>query len=100
MSGKKKQKDALHAANNWQKAQIKAAALMTEIEKAVEIIEANKNELDDLTLTAVEENVALRRKDVEEFLLNARDRYVAEIQRIGEEYFKDIDKVILEKLAE
>ena len=98
--GKKRQKDALHAANNWQKAQLKAAALVQEIEKSASVIEEYKHELDELTLTGVEENIKLRRKDVEQFLMGARDRYVDEINRIGEEYFKDIDKAIKSRLGE
>jgi hypothetical protein len=97
--GKKRQKDALHAANNWQKAQLKAAALVHEIDNSEAVIEEYKTELDELTLTAVQENIVARRKDVEDYLMKARDHYVSEINRIGEEYFKDIDKVIKDKLA-
>lgn len=100
MSDKKKIKAALAAANQWQKTQIATAALMQELEKAEATIEEFKHELDELTLTAVQENAAIRRKDVEKFLMDARDSYVAKINEIGEEYFKDIDQVIKDRLAE
>ena len=98
--GKKKQKDALHAANNWQKAQIKAAALVEEIENASAIIEQFKSELLAGAYEDAQKKVTERREDVSEFLLKARDHYVSEINRIGEEFFVDIDKVILEKLED
>jgi hypothetical protein len=97
---KKKQKDAIHAANNWQKAQLKAAALVQEIDNAEATIEAFRNELSDDVYAEVQQKMSARRDEVSEFLLKARDYYVSEINRIGEVYFTEIDKVILEKLEE
>jgi hypothetical protein len=82
---KKKDKSILHATNVWEREQLQAAALLSEIEKAAAIIDGHRAELSDAEYLDVADHIDQRRADVADFLLKARDKYVAKCHELGVE---------------
>ena len=77
---KKKDKRIAHAEMIWERDQVQAATVMQQIDKSQAIIEFNEGELTKEQLDAVYGAIATRRQEVREFLMAARDKYVAKME--------------------
>ena len=77
---KKTQNKIEHAEYLWGQAQMKAAAMQQMLEIAIGEFETHKEELDAEVVATLEEQIALRKKDVETFLMKEKDTY---LERIG-----------------
>jgi hypothetical protein len=84
MQDKKREKYLLNAETKFQKEQLRAAALMEQIDKAVAIIELNKDELTKEQLDEIYGAIAVRRQEVSEFLIAARDKFVLKLKELGD----------------
>lgn len=63
----------------WEEAQVKAATIQSALEYAVEQYTQHKDELDEEAQKQVEEQIAARQKEIEEFLMAEKDRYLERI---------------------
>ena len=64
----------------WNDAQIKAASAQSVLDYMVEVFNQNKEELNDEQTKQTEEQIALRQKEIEEFLMTAKDEYEKELK--------------------
>lgn len=69
-----------HAEYLWGQAQMKAAAMQQMMDIAIGEFETHKEELDAEVVKTVEEQIALRKKDIETFIMSEKDIY---LERIG-----------------
>lgn len=83
MSDKKKAKTVAHATMVWEREQIKAAMMVEQVDKAVAIVEQHKNELSDKEIEDVYAHVQERRKDIEDFVLKSKQKYVEKLAAFG-----------------
>ena len=63
----------------WNQSQIKAASAQSVLDYMVQYYEERKNELDSEIVAKTEEQIALRKKELEEFLMGAKADYEKEI---------------------
>jgi len=64
------------AKERWEKAQISAASAQSVLDYAVEQFEAHKEELEPEIITQTEEQITLRTKQIEEFIMTEKDLYL------------------------
>lgn len=69
-----------HAEYLWGQAQMKAAAMQQMLDIATGEFETHKEELEADVVKTIEEQIALRKKDIETFLMGEKDTY---LERIG-----------------
>jgi hypothetical protein len=69
-----------HAEHLWGQAQMKAAAMQQMLNIAINEFETYKEELEAEIITAIEQQIALRKKDLETFLMGEKDLY---LERMG-----------------
>jgi hypothetical protein len=82
-SAKRKDKRIEHATYVWEREQIQAAAAQSELDKAVETIERHKADLTEAQKKEVDDQAALQREAIKDFLLKAKQKYenkLAELQ--------------------
>jgi hypothetical protein len=60
----------------WEEAQVKAAGIQSALDYAVEQYTQHKDELDEKMQKDVEEQIQLRQKEIEEFLMSEKDKYL------------------------
>lgn len=70
----KKRKQAI--LDRWEQAQVTAASAQSVLDYMVKEYEAHKEELEEDIVNKTEEQVALRKKDIEEFLIKEKDIYL------------------------
>ena len=63
----------------WEEAQVKAATIQSALDYAVEQYTQHKDELDEEAQKQVEEQIAARQKEIEEFIMAEKDRYLERI---------------------
>lgn len=83
MSDKKKAKTIAHATMVWEREQMKAAVMVEQVDKALATIEQYREELSDEQVNDVYKHVEERKKDIEDFLLKAKDKYVSKLSTYG-----------------
>ena len=64
----------------WESAQIKAASAQSVLDYMVNQYELHKAELSEEVVTQTEEQIALRKKEIEEFVMGAKAQYEKEIE--------------------
>lgn len=69
-----------HAEYLWGQAQMKAAAMQQMLDIATGEFETHKEELEADVVKTIEEQIALRKKDIETFIMGEKDIY---LERIG-----------------
>lgn len=79
--GKKKEKEIAHARMVWEREQIQAATAMERLVVAASTLEQYSEELTDEQFNDALAHVEGRKKDIEAFLMAARDKYV---RKMGE----------------
>ena len=77
---KKIQNQIEHAEFLWNQAQMQAAMMQQVLDIAIGEFEEHKEELEVEVVTTVEEQIVARKKDIEEFLMGEKDKY---LERIG-----------------
>jgi hypothetical protein len=60
----------------WEEAQIKAAGIQSALDYAVEQYNQHKDELEEKVQQEVEEQIELRQKEIKEFLMSEKDKYL------------------------
>ena len=63
----------------WEQAQIKAAGIQSALDYAIEQYEQHKDELDEKVQQDVEEQIEERKKEIREFLMAEKDKYLESI---------------------
>ena len=76
-----KEKEISRIEKEWEDVQIQAASAQSVLNYMLEQVEAHKDELEADIITKTEEQVSLRRKEIEELLMTGKARYE---QQIGE----------------
>lgn len=83
MSGKNQEKRRLknieHAEKVWTKVQIQAAQAKTSIDSAMDLIRNKKEELTEEQFSLVETEAKKRYAELEQYVLTARDNFVAKM---------------------
>jgi hypothetical protein len=69
-----------HAEFLWQDAQMRAALLQQTLDVAIGEFETHKDELEADIVAKIEEQIAIRKKDIETFLMGEKDKY---LERMG-----------------
>lgn len=77
---KRLQRKLDHAEFLWQQAQLKAALANTDLDLAVETFKDLNHEMTTEQITATEEQVAIQKKRIEEYLMQEKELY---LERIG-----------------
>jgi hypothetical protein len=81
--GKKKLKSFDHANYIWERDQLKAATIAENLNKAIATIELYKDELEADMLAQVELEFKQRKHDLEQFIMNAKTKYLKKLQELG-----------------
>lgn len=63
----------------WEQAQIKAASIQSALEYAIEQYNQYKDELEETQQKEVEEQIEMRKKEVEDYLMAEKDKYLESI---------------------
>lgn len=82
MNAKKLRKRMAHAEMVWEREQLKAAMIAEQLNKAIAAVEQYKDELSEEQINAVHEQVNLRRKELEEYVTNAKAKYLAKLDEL------------------
>jgi hypothetical protein len=77
-------KSIAHAEMVWEREQLQAATAKEAIDIAFELVKANADDIEADKMVLIEAEVATRNKDIEEFLLKARDKYLAKITELSQ----------------
>lgn len=83
MKEKKLNKRLTHARMVWEREQIKAAMVAEHLDKAIATVEQYRDELSEEQIAAVHDQVETRRKDLEEYVLKAKNKYLAKLEELG-----------------
>lgn len=90
MAGKNQQKriekNLSHAEMVWEREQLQAALAKDSLDEAMVIIRENSEELDAEKMALVEKEAARRYKEIEEFILAARDKYLAKMKELNPDF--------------
>lgn len=82
MNAKKLRKRMAHAEMVWEREQLKAAMIAEQLNKAIAAVEQYKDELTDEQINAVHEQVNIRRKELEEYVAAAKDKYLTKLDEL------------------
>jgi hypothetical protein len=77
---KKLQNKIEHAEFLWNDAQMKAALMQQALGVAIGEFETHQDELDDEVIVQIKQQIDLRKKDIEIFLMTEKDKY---LERMG-----------------
>jgi hypothetical protein len=80
---KKKDKNLAHATSVWEKEQLQAAMAAEQIDKALAVIMEFKDELTEEQLAEVLEQTRLKKEELANFLLAARDKYAKKLDELN-----------------
>ena len=69
-----------HAEFLWSQAQMSAALLQQTLDIATHEFEAHIDELDEEVIAQVKQQIELRQKDIEKYLMGEKDKY---LERVG-----------------
>jgi hypothetical protein len=90
MSGKNQQKriakNLAHVEMVWEREQIQAAKAKASLDEALATIRKNSAELDDEKMATIEKQAAIRYREIEEFIMSARDKYVAKMKELNPDF--------------
>jgi hypothetical protein len=84
MKDKKLAKYIENAELKFQKEQLQAATAAEQLSKSIAIVEQYKDELTDLQYQDVMKKFEEQRKELEKFLIGARDRYTSKLKELGD----------------
>lgn len=81
---KKTLKRIANAEEKFQKEQLQAATAAEQLSKAVAVVEQYREELTDLQYEEVMARFEEQKKEIEQFLLKARDKYAQKLKELGD----------------
>lgn len=81
---KKTAKYIENAELKFQEQQLQAAAIAEKLSKAIATVEQYKEELTALQYSDVMKKFEEQKKELEEFVLSARDKYVTKLKELGD----------------
>ena len=81
---KKTAKYIENAELKFQEQQLQAAAIAEKLSKAIATVEQYREELNDLQYSDVMKKFEEQKKELEAFVLNARDKYVTKLKELGD----------------
>jgi acyl-CoA reductase-like NAD-dependent aldehyde dehydrogenase len=81
---KKTAKYIENAELKFQEQQLQAAAIAEKLSKAIATVEQYKEELNDLQYSDVMKKFEEQKKELEAFVLSARDKYVTKLKELGD----------------
>ena len=84
MSKKKHTKNIEHAELVFQREQLQAATAAERLNKAIATVHEYKNELTEEQYNESLQHFELQRKEIEIFLIDARDKYVSKLKELGD----------------
>jgi bacterioferritin (cytochrome b1) len=84
MNDKKILKRIANAEAKFQKEQLQAANAAEQLTKAVAVVEQYRDELSTQQYAEVMERFEEQKKELEQFLLKARDKYAAKLKELGD----------------
>ena len=64
----------------WEDSQVKAASAQSVLDYMVELFTNNKQELNEQQIQETEEQIKVRQKEIEEFLMTAKETYTQELK--------------------
>jgi hypothetical protein len=79
-----KEKKITKIENRWEESQIKAATMQSVLDYVVEQYETHKSELSDEVVTQTEEQIHLRRSEIEDFLMSEKEAYRTAIEEYSD----------------
>ena len=94
MDDKKKDKRLANATAKWEKEQLQAAFAAEQIDKSLAVIMQYKDELTDKQMEDVLEQTRVKKAEIEEFLLKARNKYAKKLDELN------LEAVIQERIGE
>jgi len=74
-----------HAEYVWEQAQMRAALAKTQFDIAVEVFRDMNGEMTEEQIKATENQIAIKEKEIEDFLITERDKYVHRIAELNAE---------------
>ena len=77
---KRLQNKTEHAEYLWNDAQMRAAMMQQTLAIAIGEFETHQEELDDEVVVQIKQQIELRKKDIETFLMGEKDKY---LERMG-----------------
>jgi hypothetical protein len=77
---KKLQNKIEHAEFLWNDAQMRAAMMQQTLDIAIAEFEEHQEELDAEVVTQIKQQIDLRKKDIQDFLMGEKDKY---LERMG-----------------
>jgi len=77
---KKLQNKIEHAEFLWNDAQMRAAMMQQTLDIAIAEFEEHQDELDAEVVTQIKQQIDLRKKDIQDFLMGEKDKY---LERMG-----------------
>lgn len=82
---KAKQQERLreHAEFLWKQAQMRAALAKTEFDIAVEVFRDLNGEMTEEQIKATEEQIAIKERELEDFIMSERDLYLNRIANLN-----------------
>lgn len=87
----KREKQAMESLQKrWNEAQIKAASAQSVLDYMVEIFEKNKKELTEEQITQTKEQIKVRQKEIEEFIMIEKSIYTQSLKKFNEDISKEI----------
>lgn len=84
MNDKKRLKFIANSEEKFQKEQLQAATAAEQLSKAVAVVEQYREELTDLQYEEVMARFEEQKKEIEQFLLKARDKYAQKLKELGD----------------
>ena len=83
MDDKKKDKRLANATAKWEKEQLQAALAAEQIDKALAVILEYKDELTEEQLNEVLEQTRVKKSEIEDFLIKARNKYAEKLDELN-----------------
>ena len=80
---KKKDKRIAHAEMVWEREQIQAVLAVEKVDKSLAVIDMYKDELTDEQIDQIRLQVSTQKKEIETFLLAARDKFAKKLEELN-----------------
>lgn len=93
MSTKKKDKRLAHATMVWEREQVQAAMAAEALDKALAVVMQYKDELTEEQVSEVLEQTRIKKAELEEFLMKARDKYATKLDEL------QLEAVVQDRIA-
>jgi ERCC4-type nuclease len=79
---KKSERLREHAEYVWEQAQLRAAMAKTQLDIAIQVFKDMNGEMTAEQIAATEEQIALKEKELEDYLMSSRDTYIKRLAEL------------------